>query len=274
MRSVSAFLKGGALGLFMLSGTAVVSHAQCVEVAGTWRINDSGIFPGTLQLSQSGCSISGVINFDDGEVNTINGSTSGSAITFVDATGGHSCVTGQEVSALFSGTVSANASSMSGYYAYDCGSFPWTARLVYQPYITSPSDGASPQSQFAAISGTGTPGDTLNVLVGGFSVGSVVVDSEGNWEALPYVSLYGSSVTLRVQDQTSSNYSNTITVHPSLAAFLPGPSSPPNSLTALLPLRKAAIFLLASDTSPQHVIYGPNYTHTALYLGGDIMERP
>ena len=142
------------------------------------------------------------------------------------------------------------------------------------PCITSPNDGASPQSQFAAISGTGTPRDTLNVLVGGFSVGQVQVDSEGNWEALPYVSLYGSSVTVQVQDQTSSNLSNTITVHPSLAAFLPGPSSPPNSLTALLPLRKADIFVTASDTSPQYFLYGPNYTHAALYLGGDSNGTP
>lgn len=142
------------------------------------------------------------------------------------------------------------------------------------PCITAPFNQASPQSQFAAISGTGTPRDTLNVLVGGFSVGQVQVDSEGNWEALPYVSLYGSSVTVQVQDQTSSNLSNTITVHPSLAAFLPGPSSPPNSLTALLPLRKADIFVTASDTSPQYFLYGPTYTHAALYLGGDSNGTP
>lgn len=63
-----------------------------------------------------------------------------------------------------------------------------------QVCITSPSDGASPRSQFVALSGTGTAGDTLSVLVGGVSVGQVAVDSEGNWEALPYVSLYGSRV--------------------------------------------------------------------------------
>ncbi len=137
------------------------------------------------------------------------------------------------------------------------------------PCISSPMDGAKPQSQFVAVSGTGTPNDTLDVLVAGASVGQVQVDSEGNWEALPYVSLYGSSVTVQVQDQTSANSSNTITIHPSPAAFLPGPSSPVNSLTALLPLRKADILVTASNTSPQYVLYGPNYTHAALYLGGD-----
>ena len=112
------------------------------------------------------------------------------------------------------------------------------------------------------------------MLVDGAPVGSVVVDAEGNWEALPYVSLYGSSVTIQVQDQTNSNSSNTITVHPSQGAFPPGPISPPDSLTALLPLRKADIFVTASDTSPQYVIYDPNYTHVALYLGGDPNGTP
>jgi hypothetical protein len=94
---------------------------------------------------------------------------------------------------------------------------------VCSPCITSPSDGASPRSQFVAIAGTGTIGNTLDVLVSGISVGKVKVDSEGNWEALPYVSVYGSSVTIQVQDQTSSDTSNTITVRPSLMAFLPAP---------------------------------------------------
>ncbi len=145
---------------------------------------------------------------------------------------------------------------------------------VGSPCIIAPSDGASPQSQFVAISGTGTPGDNLDVLVGGFSVGQVQVDSEGNWEALPYVSLYGSSVTIQVQDQTSSNSSNTITVHPSLASFLPGPPNPPNSLTALLPLRKADILVTADPSSPQVLLFGATYTHTALYLGGDPNGTP
>jgi hypothetical protein len=145
---------------------------------------------------------------------------------------------------------------------------------VNSPCIVTPSDGASPKSQFVALSGTGTAGHKLNVLVGGFSVGQVQVDSEGNWEALPYVSRYGSSVTIQVQDQTSFDSSNTITVHPSQLPFLPGPSSPPNSVTALLPLRKADIFVTASPTSPQYLLYGPKYTHTALYLGGDSNGTP
>jgi len=145
---------------------------------------------------------------------------------------------------------------------------------VSAPCIMTPSSGASPQSQFVALSGTGTAGDKLDVLIVGLPTGQVQVDSEGNWEALAYVSPFGSSVTIQVQDQTSSNFSNSITVHPSLAAFLPGPPVPANLLTALLPLRTADIFVAASNTSPQYVLYGPKYTHTALYLGGDSNGTP
>jgi len=140
------------------------------------------------------------------------------------------------------------------------------------PCINSPSDGASPQSQFVALSGTGTPGDSLNVLVSGNPVGSVIVDSEGNWEALPYVSPFGSSVSVSVQDQTSFDSSNTITVHPS-QAFFPSPL-PPGVYTQLLPLRKADIFIDGSLSLPQVTLFGANYTHTALYLGGDSDGTP
>jgi hypothetical protein len=141
------------------------------------------------------------------------------------------------------------------------------------PCITAPSDGASPQSQFAAISGTGTPGDKLNVLVAGAPVGTVTVDSEGNWEALPYVAPFGSSVTIQVQDQSSFNSSNTITVHPYVAPP-PGIVGPAITFTRLLPLRKADIFVTADPSSAQVWFYGPTFTHTALYLGGDADGTP
>jgi hypothetical protein len=140
------------------------------------------------------------------------------------------------------------------------------------PCISTPNDGASPQSQFVAVAGSGQIGHTLNVLIGGLSVGSVKVDSEGKWEALPYVSPFGSSVTIQVQDQATFDSSNTITVHPSLA-FFPSPL-PASYYARLLPLRHADIVVTASVTSPQYVLYGPNYTHTALYLGGDSNGTP
>jgi hypothetical protein len=52
------------------------------------------------------------------------------------------------------------------------------------------------------------------------------------------------------------------------------PANPANLLTAVLPLRHADILVTASATSPQHVLYGPDYTHAALYLGGDANGTP
>jgi hypothetical protein len=145
------------------------------------------------------------------------------------------------------------------------------------PCITNPQDGASPLSQFVALSGTGTAGDRLDVLVDGTPIGSngVLVDSEGNWEALAYV--WGVPTrTVQVQDRATSALSNAITVHPPVGLPSPGvaPANPANLLTAVLPLRHADILVTASATSPQHVLYGPDYTHAALYLGGDANGTP
>jgi N-acetylneuraminic acid mutarotase len=142
------------------------------------------------------------------------------------------------------------------------------------PCIESPDDGASQESNFVALSGTGTAGHTLEVLVNGSSVGSVAIDSEGYWEALPDAAFYGGggpapSPTLQVQDETTLALSNIITVHPQTT--LPLPPIPP---LKLLPLRHADIFVAALPSSPQTPLYGPAYTHAALYLGGDANGTP
>ena len=116
-------------GLLLFTATPLL-HAQCANLGGKWRINDAGIFPGTLILLQSGCSISGQIQFDDGEpVQSLIGSITGSAITFVLFKGGSNCAgLLQKEDATFSGTVSANASTMSGIYDIPtCGQNNWTA---------------------------------------------------------------------------------------------------------------------------------------------------
>ena len=95
-----------------------------------------------------------------------------------------------------------------------------------------------------------------------------MVDSEGNWEALAYIGT-GQSHTVQVQDRASAALSNTITVQSQYAAPAVGPSIPANLLSAVLPIRKADILVTGSTISPQLAWYGPNYTHTALYLGGD-----
>jgi hypothetical protein len=142
--------------------------------------------------------------------------------------------------------------------------------------ITNPHDGASPSSQFVAISGTGTAGDTLAVLVNNAPIGSngVVVDSEGNWEALAFIGSAPLSATVQVQDNATNAFSNTITVASQLTYSSQGPTVPADPIIALLPLRHADIFVTASASSPQYLLYGPSYTHTALYLGGDANGTP
>ena len=140
------------------------------------------------------------------------------------------------------------------------------------PCITNPKNGAQPQSQFVALSGTGTAGHTINVQVDSVSLGSVVVDSEGNWEALTYISplAFGTSPAIQAQDQQTSNLSNVVTVQITDTSFPPGPVS----TASFLPLRHADIFVDGDPSSAQEPLYGPNYTHTALYLGGDADGNP
>jgi probable HAF family extracellular repeat protein len=143
------------------------------------------------------------------------------------------------------------------------------------PCIVSPSDGASPQSQFVALAGTGTAGDTLDVLVDGVPIGSkgVVVDSEGNWEALAYIGT-GQSHAVEAQDRATATVSNEIMVQSQYANASLAPSTPANLLSAILPLRSADILVTGSTISPQLAWYGPSYTHAALYLGGDSNGTP
>ncbi|HXT68549.1 MAG TPA: hypothetical protein VN700_02265 [Vicinamibacterales bacterium] len=131
--------------------------------------------------------------------------------------------------------------------------------------ITSPADGASPQSQFVALAGVGPAGASLDVLINSVSVGSVSVDAEGKWEALAYVWPFGASPTVQVRDRVTFDLSNLITIHPS-GGFSGGPNTSP---TLLLPLRHADIIVDSDPASAQVILYGPNYTHVALYLGGD-----
>ena len=147
-------------------------------------------------------------------------------------------------------------------------SLSWSLSPLSSLEITSPADGASPQSAFVAVAGTGPAGVTLDVLLNGSSIGTVSVDSEGKWEALPFV---GGSGTIQVQDSSAS--SNIITVDTLPPSFSPSPEVPV-STSAFLPLRHADIFIdsgrvpdkLSKGLISQYFLYGPLYTHTALYL--------
>ena len=150
--------------LFFFAATPVV-QAQCVNLAGTWRINDAGIFPGTMTLAQSVCSISGQITFDDGEpVQSLSGSTTASAINFVLFNSASNCVVpGVRADSTFSGTISANGLTMSGIYVVPgCPDNTWAATRASPPSLTlsCPAGYATVNAHFAsafvASGGTGT----------------------------------------------------------------------------------------------------------------------
>ncbi len=137
--------------------------------------------------------------------------------------------------------------------------------------ITSPADGAAPQSNFIALTGTGPSGDNLDVLVNDQVVGTIAVDTTGTWEALPYIAGFGETVTIQVRDQTTADSSNRLTVK-AAAIRSSGPWLTPER--SYLPLRHADILIGAIPSSIQATLYGANYTHAAIYLGGDVDGTP
>ena len=137
--------------------------------------------------------------------------------------------------------------------------------------ITKPSDGSSPQSQFVSLSGIGSPGHALDVILNGVTIGNVRVDAEGAWEALPYLQIFSSAtISIQVHDQTTGELSNTISVNRSGGPFIEPPPVP----VSFLPLRHGDILVSSSISSLEYLLYGPNYTHSAIFVGGDINGTP
>ena len=142
--------------------------------------------------------------------------------------------------------------------------------------IDTPDDTPEPRSEFIALTGRGRPNATLNVLVDGRVTGSVLVDPDGNWEAMPYYA-FNNFVTVSVQDAQTLDKSNEIVPHWTLGAVVVPGSSWINQSTShqqLVRLRRADVLIAGSSRSPQRSLYGATYTHTALYLGGDANGTP
>ena len=154
---------------------------------------------------------------------------------------------------------------------YDDFSATVTCQMYPSPCITNPQSGVSPQSQFVALSGGGTAGDKLSVLVNGVPVGSVTVDAEGNWDALPYIHIFGTPVvTIQVQDTATTDLSNTISVNNAIGPFVPPPPVP----VSFLPLRHGDILISSNPSSLEVELWGATWTHSAVFLGGDANGTP
>ena len=129
------------------------------------------------------------------------------------------------------------------------------------PQILTPSDGAAPRSVYVVLTGCGHPGDDINIFSDGsqLATGNITVESDGYWEAVVKPG-YGQH---QLMAQDTSGYSDPVTVNMSYHSVTPIKDPSP-----FLYMRKADILVTSSAGSPQTWIYGANYTHAALYMGG------
>ena len=144
--------------------------------------------------------------------------------------------------------------------------------------ITSPYNFAEPQSSYVALTGKGPANATVEILVDGvgnlhtFENTTAKVDADGDWEKVVYVGR--GDHLLKAEDITdTTDVSKTVIVDAS------PPLSQPRTTTDYTLLQKADIFLTRGYASPQIAYFGIpttgfQYTHTALYLGGDFNGTP
>jgi hypothetical protein len=159
--------------------------------------------------------------------------------------------------------------NISGGAANVWGLAPFTGcQVTVSPCITNPKSGAFPHSLYVALSGVGAAGSTIDIYKDGSAIAAVVAEADGTWESVVDAGL-GPHIM-------GASY-----------AGVAGCASPPvritNDGTPLQPLvprstftemRTADIILTHGLHSIQTTLYGPTYTHAALFLGGDSNGTP
>jgi len=135
--------------------------------------------------------------------------------------------------------------------------------------IATPFEGSHPRSRFVYMTGTGLFGARVELEIdGGLAGRTFNIFSEGKWEVL--VEPPAGTHSLRLRYEGSSSASDPRTVHMN---YIP----PPTLIADLRPfyeLHKADIVVASASNSPQTVFYGPNWTHVALFMGGDVDGTP
>ena len=149
--------------------------------------------------------------------------------------------------------------------------------LIVSPkvVILTPSNNASPDSSYVALTGVGPATGEVAILVDNDIKTSATVDGDGEWEKVVYLGQGKHSVAAEDINNTS-NISTAVLVNPNIYDYFLGPA---RTYTDYTVLQKADIFLTRGYDSPQISYYGVpttgfNYTHTALYLGGDSNGTP
>lgn len=146
------------------------------------------------------------------------------------------------------------------------GTFDFTALQVAiglgAPTITTPAANSFPRSRFVAVAGGGLVGQLIEVLVDDVVKASTPVDADGRWEVVIEPGSGAHQLTARYESAE---------VHSTPVQVTMRFASPPTRLkntTPFLHLRKGDI-VVSSANSFQTKLYGPMFTHVALYLGGD-----
>lgn len=134
------------------------------------------------------------------------------------------------------------------------------------PQIQTPGPGAAPQSRYVALAGCGQAGNVVSILSDGVELASPTVDPDGNWETL--IEPGSGSHQLIAHDSNGS--SDPLTVN----MFYVSPPTKITDTSPFLAMQMADIVVDTDPNSPQTRIYGPNYTHVALYVGGDTNGTP
>ena len=141
-------------------------------------------------------------------------------------------------------------------------------QLTTGPCITSPPDGSHPVSTYVVLSGVGTAFSDIDIIRDGSIVASAGVDPEGTWEKVLQVGA-GPHVMRVGYTGNPASVSPPITINnvgATTSSFIPS--------STFEKMRTADAILAFDPSSAQVYAYGPNYSHTALYLGGDPNGAP
>lgn len=168
----------------------------------------------------------------------------------------------------------ANSSGLPGSYSDNYGSFN-ALLTVNNVLITKPFEIAQPRysAGYVALEGIGQPGANIDFAaldenlnpVG--RIDAIVVRDDGTWEKLLYVS--NKAHFVRAAYTASRDLQDIIQLNMPTST----PSSPALSGVGYELLEKADVILAYGDKA-QTLLYGANYSHAALYIGGDADGTP
>jgi hypothetical protein len=157
------------------------------------------------------------------------------------------------------------------YAAGDCRLFwvlgwnHWNATVTYYyvdaPHIVIPQDGATRQSQYCAVEGTGQAGKTVEILRDGETLADATVDSEGGWEKVIKVGV--GTHEIRAQYAGDASTCTTCPVHTTYNGPI---HDTPGYEGVWQKMRKADLMFTSGGFLD--VLFGPNFSHVFLYLGG------